>query len=70
VTARLPVEVIARLRAADPEDIPGQVQASTTSPAAGNWAEGHNHISEIASLGINDALGTQLGRFIDRMVTV
>ena len=31
------------------------------------WAEGHNHISEIASLGIDDALGTQLGRFIDRI---
>ena len=30
-------------------------------------AEGHNHISEIASLGIDDALGTQLGRFIDRI---
>jgi arylformamidase len=32
------------------------------------WAEGHNHISEIASLGVDDdALGTQLGRFIDRV---
>ena len=31
------------------------------------WAEGHNHISEIASLGVDDALGTQLCRFIDRV---
>jgi acetyl esterase/lipase len=32
------------------------------------WVEGHNHISEIASIGVDeDALGTQLGRFIDRV---
>ena len=32
------------------------------------WAEGHNHISEIASLGVDeDALGTPLARFIDRV---
>lgn len=31
------------------------------------YAEGHNHISEIASLGVDeDALGTALARFIDR----
>jgi len=29
------------------------------------WAQGHNHISEIASLGVDeDALGTQLARFV------
>ena len=32
------------------------------------WAPGHNHISEIASLGVDDeALGTPLARFIDRV---
>ena len=32
------------------------------------WVEGHNHISEIASLGVDDdALGTQLCRFIERV---
>jgi hypothetical protein len=31
------------------------------------WAEGHNHISEIASLGIDEtALGAALHRFIGR----
>jgi hypothetical protein len=30
------------------------------------WASGHNHISEIASLGVDDdALGTPLARFIE-----
>lgn len=32
------------------------------------WAEGHNHISEIASLGVDDdALGISLARFIHRV---
>jgi hypothetical protein len=32
------------------------------------WVEGHNHISEIASLGIDeDALGTPLRRFVDHV---
>jgi acetyl esterase/lipase len=32
------------------------------------WVDGHNHISEIASLGVDeDALGTQLARFIARV---
>jgi acetyl esterase/lipase len=32
------------------------------------WVQGHNHISEIASLGVDDdALGTQLARFVDRV---
>jgi acetyl esterase/lipase len=32
------------------------------------WVEGHNHISEIASLGVDeDVLGTPLRRFVDRV---
>lgn len=32
------------------------------------WVEGHNHISEIASLGVDeDALGRPLARFLDRV---
>jgi hypothetical protein len=31
------------------------------------WVEGHNHMSTIASLGIDEAaLGTALARFIER----
>jgi hypothetical protein len=31
------------------------------------WADGHNHISEIASLGVDDgALGNALRRFVAR----
>jgi hypothetical protein len=32
------------------------------------WVQGHNHISEIASLGVDeDAPGTQLARFVARV---
>ena len=34
------------------------------------WVEGHNHISEIGSLGIDEgALGTQLARFLERVTS-
>jgi triacylglycerol lipase len=34
------------------------------------WVEGHNHISEIGSLGIDEgALGTQLARFLERVAS-
>jgi hypothetical protein len=32
------------------------------------WSEGHNHISQIGSIGVDDlALGAQLARFVDRV---
>ena len=32
------------------------------------WSEGHNHISQIASIGVDDlALGAQLARFVNRV---
>jgi hypothetical protein len=32
------------------------------------WSEGHNHISQIGSVGVDDlALGAQLARFVNRV---
>jgi hypothetical protein len=32
------------------------------------WSEGHNHVSQIGSIGVDDlALGAQLARFVDRV---
>ncbi|MGD0699061.1 MAG: hypothetical protein ABSA02_04165 [Trebonia sp.] len=32
------------------------------------WSDGHNHISQIGSIGVDDlALGAQLGRFVNRV---
>jgi hypothetical protein len=32
------------------------------------WSEGHNHISQIASIGVDDpALGAPLARFVSRV---
>jgi triacylglycerol lipase len=32
------------------------------------WSEGHNHISQIGSIGVDDlALGSQLARFLSRV---
>ena len=32
------------------------------------WSEGHNHISQIGSIGVDDlALGAQLARFVGRV---
>jgi acetyl esterase/lipase len=34
------------------------------------WSEGHNHISQIGSIGVDDlALGAQLARFVDRVTS-
>jgi acetyl esterase/lipase len=34
------------------------------------WSEGHNHISQIGSIGVDDlALGAQLARFVNRVTT-
>ena len=35
------------------------------------WSEGHNHISQIGSVGVDDlALGAQLARFVNRVTQV
>jgi hypothetical protein len=35
------------------------------------WSEGHNHISQIGSIGVDDlALGAQLARFVNRVTGV
>jgi predicted esterase len=35
------------------------------------WSDGHNHISQIGSIGVDDlALGAQLARFVDRVTAV
>jgi acetyl esterase/lipase len=35
------------------------------------WSEGHNHISQIGSIGVDDlALGAQLARFVNRVTSV
>ena len=65
MTAALPPDVFASLRQAA-----GVVRAWLARHGRTPnlvWAQGHNHISEIASIGVDDdALGTPLARFIER----
>jgi predicted esterase len=46
----------------------GEWFASKGSVPQVAWSEGHNHVSQIGSIGVDDlALGAQLARFVDRV---
>jgi predicted esterase len=59
----------------DPEFSQGQIAGLTAAWFAKKgavppviWSEGHNHISQIGSIGVDDqALGAQLARFVNRV---
>lgn len=68
-----PVPVMFSVAEMDPTDFQRQAagvvdaffqQHLTVPPFA--WIHGHNHVSEIVSLGVDDGLGAPLGRFIER----
>jgi acetyl esterase/lipase len=69
------VPLIFAIAERDPEFSQSQIAALTAAWFARKgtvppviWSEGHNHISQIASIGVDDlALGAQLARFVDRV---
>jgi triacylglycerol lipase len=76
LTARIPL--IFAVAERDPEFSHHQVARLTQAwMAARNavpqviWSEGHNHVSQIGSIGVDDlALGAQLARFVNRVTEV
>jgi alpha/beta hydrolase fold len=69
------VPLIFAIAELDPPFSQSQIAALTTAWFAKNgavpnviWSEGHNHVSQIGSIGVDDlAMGAQLARFVNRV---